>query len=203
MMRLGQKQVLGKVTKIDTANSFVLSQRSWRIDKELSGGGPLMDMGIYSVQGSIYTMGQNPVAITAKEGKKTKPAFFNEVEESISWDMEFPNGVIAHGESSYVKNESKLRADAENGWFEISPAFGYGGLKGKTSEGKLNFPQVYEQVFQMDDFADCILRNRETKVPGKMGLRDIKILEAIYQSAATGKRVDLNLTETVFSSSYW
>jgi len=41
----------------------------------------------------------------------------------------------------------------------------------------------------MDDFADCIINNRQTPVPGEMGLRDMKIITAVYESARTGKRV--------------
>lgn len=192
MMRLGQNKVFGKINKIDTANGFVLNDKVWRADKKLAGGGPLMDLGIYCVQGSIYTTGMNPIAVTAKEGKKTKAYLFKDVEQSISWDLEFPDGIVAHGETSYADSLNKLRAEAEQGWFELAPAFPYAGLKGQTSNGPMNFPQVYEQVFQMDDFADCILTNRKSKVSGEMGLRDMQIIDAIYKSAATGQRIVLN-----------
>jgi predicted dehydrogenase len=42
---------------------------------------------------------------------------------------------------------------------------------------------------QMDDFAECILTGRATRVPGEMGRRDILITTAIYEAARTGKRV--------------
>ncbi len=64
----------------------------WRLDKKLAGGGPLMDVGIYCVQGCRYTTGLEPIAVTAIEGPKTKPEKFKTVEESLSWTMEFPDG---------------------------------------------------------------------------------------------------------------
>ena len=193
MMRLGQEKVFGQIRKITSANGFKMNNESWRVKKALSGGGPLMDMGIYCLQGVVYTLGQLPVAVTAKEGEKTEKERFREVEQSISWTMEFANGTIAECFTSYDDELSNLRAEADKGWFELSPAFGYSGKKGSTSNGKIDFPEVFEQVYQMDDFAKCILEKKQTKVPGEMGLRDVKIINAIYEAAATGKRIELSL----------
>ena len=43
----------------------------------------------------------------------------------------------------------------------------------------------------MDDFAQCILNNKPSKVPGEEGLRDVKIMMAIYESIRTGQAVKL------------
>lgn len=191
VMKLGQQEVYGPVKRIETANSFVIggSPDSWRLDKELGGGGPLMDMGVYCVQGACYTMGQTPIAVTAKFGEVTRPEYFKEVEQSISWQMEFAGGAVADCSSSYNENISRLYTQAAEGWWELQPAYGYGGLRGKTSEGPMDFPEVNQQARQMDDFAACILQDRETPVPGEMGMRDVRILMAIYEAARTGKSV--------------
>ena len=44
---------------------------------------------------------------------------------------------------------------------------------------------------EMDDFAECIMSGRPTRVPGEEGLRDVKIMTAIYEAARSGKSVDL------------
>jgi len=44
---------------------------------------------------------------------------------------------------------------------------------------------------EMDDFAQCILNNQPTRVPGEEGLRDLKIMMAIYEAAKTGKAASL------------
>jgi predicted dehydrogenase len=192
MMRLGQKQIYGPVNSIETANGFVLRNPDvWRLDKALSGGGPLMDMGIYSVQGARYVMGKEPVAVTART-EKTMPKLFKEVEETLYWQMEFPGGAVADCQTSYAKSLGNLRAEAEKGWFELEPAFSYSGIQGKTHEGRMNLPQVNQQALQMDDFAYCILNNKPTRVPGEEGLKDIKVIEAIYKAAATGKKVSIS-----------
>jgi predicted dehydrogenase len=193
MMRLGQKQAYGKINKLLSDNGFRFNNDTpWRVSKSLAGGGPLMDMGIYCLQGCIYTKGQVPVSVTAKFDPKTDTQLFREVEAGINWQMQFADGSTADCHTSYAENLSgRLRAEAANGWFELQPAFGYGGLDGKTSQSPnvLDLPNINQQAAQMDDFADCILNNKPTRVPGEMGLRDVQLLLAIYRAAETGQAV--------------
>jgi len=194
MMRLGQNQLYGPVKKIIAKNGMDVGEKDqWRLKKYKAGGGPLMDLGIYCVQGAIYTAGDLPISVKATFHPVTDTEKFSEVEEGISWEMEFPNGIIAQCDTSYTQEYNLLRAEAERGWFELTPAFEYRGLKGNTSEGKMTFQEVNQQALQIDDFAQCIKENRESRVSGEMGLRDVQILMAIYQSAKTGERVSLHL----------
>ncbi len=194
MVRLGKERPFGKIKHIKAENCMLMKSGTWRTDKEL-GGGPVRDAGIYCVQGCIYTLGKVPIAVTAKEGEKTDLEKFKEVEESMTWKLEFPDGVTADCKTSYAEIKNVLRAESDNGWFELSPAYEYDGLKGKTSKGKIEVAEnpKKQQALQMDDFAQCILNKRPTKVPGEMGLRDIKILTAIFESAKTGKRIPINI----------
>lgn len=189
VMRLGQDQVFGQVQRMEGGHSFNISGVDpdyWRLDKELAGGGPLMDVGIYAVQSALYTIGELPTSVTAREVTKNE-RLFDEVEETIYWELAFPNGVTAKGESSYSQGANYHRVEAENGNFSLSPAYSYSGIRGKTSKGPMDYPQVNQQTLQMDAFADCILNNQETRVPGEMGRRDVKILYAIYEAAETGE----------------
>lgn len=194
MMRLGQKEVFGPITNLSGGHGFHIGNNPnvWRLNKKLSGGGPLMDVGIYVIQGFIYTMGKLPVFVKVREEKHNK-RLFSQVEESIYWDMEFPGGVIGKGETSYSHGANNLRANAKNGWFQLQPAFSYSGIHGDMSSGSMNFPRVTQQTLQMDDFAYCILNNKDSRVPGEMGMRDMKIITAIYESARTGKKIPLDL----------
>jgi predicted dehydrogenase len=191
MMRLGQNNVYGKLLEIDCANGFRFSDdvdpNYWRLKKNMAGGGGLMDMGIYAIQGARYTTGKEPVAVTARE-EKTRPKLFSEVDETIYFELEFPSGCIAKGVSSYNMDLNHLRVKAEKGTFELTEAYRYGGMGGKTPAGEMKFPQINQQAAQMDAFAQCIKRNTNTTVPGEMGLKDMKVIEAIYRSIASGKR---------------
>jgi predicted dehydrogenase len=97
---------------------------------------------------------------------------------------------VADCRTTYATNmASRLRAETPKGWAELAPAFGYGGIAGRTSQGAMTIANVNQQAAQMDNFADCIRRNQPTRVPGEMGLRDVQLLEAIYRAAETGQRV--------------
>ena len=190
MMRIGNEKPFGKIKKI-IADHGMAEAGGWRIDKELAGGGPLMDVGIYCVQGCRYTTGMEPIAVHAKELPKTDPEKYKNVEEGLTWQMEFPGGIVAECKTSYTEEMNVLRAEAENGWAEISPAYEYEGIKGKTSDGKMNFEEVNQQALQMDDFALAIKDKRPSPIPGEMGRQDVKILQAIYQSMESGNRVEI------------
>ncbi len=190
MMQFGQEQRMGKVQHIIAENGMG-STEGWRLDKTLAGGGPLMDLGIYCVQAARYTLGMEPIAVTAQEGPKTDPEKFKDVEESLAWQMEFPGGVTALCKTSYSESMDVLRAEAEYGWAKLEPAYPYNGISGETSAGAMDCTEVNQQAYQMDDFAKAIKAGRDTPVPGAMGRQDVKLLEAIYRAMATGERVAL------------
>ena len=188
VMRLGQKQVFGKVTNIDTGNGFTFNgdPNAWRLKKAMAGGGGLMDMGIYSIQGSRYTLGEEPIAVKATQ-EKTRPDFFKEVDETVFWELKFPGGAKVTGKSSYNNDWAYLRVTAEKGNFELEPAYGYGGLDGKINGKPMNIPNIIQQAAQMDDFATCVTLNKQSRVPGEEGLKDMKVVDAIYRSLDSGK----------------
>lgn len=189
MAEFGSRKTYGNVKKVFALDSQEMEAGAWRLDKKHSGGGPLMDLGIYCVQGALYTTGELPVSVTAKFGMKEDTEKFKTVEQSISFQLQFPSGAEADCNTSYADTQNLLRAEAEKGWFELSPAYAYDGLKGKTSRGALDIINVNQQAFQMDDFANCVIKKQKSKVPGEMGMRDVKILMGIYEAAATGKKV--------------
>ncbi|MES2882075.1 MAG: Gfo/Idh/MocA family oxidoreductase [Bacteroidota bacterium] len=199
MVRLGTQKIYGDVKKMSSAFSFVAQKGIWRLDKKLSGGGPLMDLGIYCLQGVLYTTGMEPIAITAQKFPVSDKEKFIDVEETLTWQMEMPNGVIAECRSSYSENANFLKAEAEKATFELNPAFSYSGLRGKVSDirmpdGKektIDYPRLSQQSAQLDSIAQSIKNNRPSKTPGEMGRRDVKIIEAIYEAMNSGKKVML------------
>ncbi len=85
----------------------------------------------------------------------------------------------------------RLFGSAENGWVELRPAYSYSGIQGTTSNGPMDFPQVNQQALQMDAIADSITTGAELGIGGYEGLRDVKIIEAIYESIRTGSAIEL------------
>jgi predicted dehydrogenase len=192
-IRIAREKELGTIKAIESAFGFAIGDPDqWRLKKELSGGGALMDVGIYVLQATRYLTGEEPVLIAATE-TKTDRKKFAEVDETMAWTATFPSGAIAYCSTSFnTFGMGSYRAHTERGWFGLNPAFNYGGLKGARSDGKpLQFPQVDQFATEMDEFARCILENKPTTVPGEEGLQDVKILMAIYESARTGKALKI------------
>jgi glucose-fructose oxidoreductase len=188
LKRLAREKDFGPLLTMVGANGFRMGRKVWRAERKLAGGGPLMDMGIYCVQAACMAAEDKmPVAVTAREHPKTRPEIFADVEEGLDWTMEFANGAKAELMTSYSQNVGRFRAEGAKGWVAIEPAFGYSGLRLTKSEGLPNIVGLRsQQAVQLDDFARCVRENRESRVSGEMGLRDMKIIEAIYASAADG-----------------
>jgi glucose-fructose oxidoreductase len=194
MMRLAQTREFGPFMKMTGDRGFVFQQRAWRVDKKLAGGGPMMDLGIYIVHGACMAAnGVAPVSVTAREEPKTRPELFNEVEETISWTMDFANGAKCEAVTSFNHSADKFRIEGAKGWMDFQQhAFTYRGIVCQTSRGPLTFPAINQQAAQIDDFADCILNGRDTRVPGELGRRDMQIITAVYEAARAGKRVQVH-----------
>jgi predicted dehydrogenase len=190
MIRLAREKEFGEVKLIEASFGFRIGDpNQWRLKRDLAGGGALMDVGIYALQAARYVSGEEPIEIVASETKTDKTKF-KEVDESIVWSMRFPSGLMANCGTTYlVGGMNRVLAAAEKGWFQLDPAYSYGGLKGKTSKGDMDLPQIDHFAAEMDDFANCILKNRPTKVPGEEGLRDVKLTTAIYESVRKGRPV--------------
>lgn len=189
MVRCGTKKVYGPVKKISGGFGFNAGPSQWRLTQKYAGGGPLMDVGIYVIQGMCYTTGMEPIAVTAQEGPKTDPLRFKEVEQSLTWQFEFPGGLTGEGKTSYADFMNYLKAEAEKGVFELTSAYNYTGQKGRTPAGLMDFPHINQQAKQMDGIAQSIKKGEASIVPGEMGRRDVKYLQAIYEAMRTGKRV--------------
>jgi glucose-fructose oxidoreductase len=188
LMRVARERTFGAFTRMKGDLSIMIDQKVWRTKRALAGGGPIMDVGIYVIQAACMAAQATPVAVTAKERPKTRPDIFADVEEAMEWTMEFADGATCEASTSYRAGVDFFRAEGPGGWIEISPAFAFRGLAGKSSRGPLKFEPVSQQARQMDDFARCVLENRESRVSLDLGLRDMKIIEAIYEAARTGNR---------------
>ena len=194
LKRLARAAEFGPFRKMDGGFSFVLKGQQWRIEKNLSGGGPLMDLGVYLIQSHFMAAGDvMPVALTARELSKERPDFFKDVEETIEWTMEFANGATASALTSYNQKRNEFRAESDRGWIHITSAFGYKGQKASSHLGPFEFAAPASlQALQMGAFARHVRDGEPNLVPGEMGRRDMIVVEAIYASAAAGgKRVEL------------
>jgi predicted dehydrogenase len=189
LIRSGQ---IGTVQAIESANGFNISPGEWRLDRKMSGGGPLMDVGIYSLNACRYLTGEEPGDIHANASVIDHDGRFKEVEENLGWTMKFPSGVVASCNTSYGSDMNGFyRVHGSKGMIELSPAFGYQGIHMKAElDGRpgidMPTPEHGPEQFtvEADYFAGCIRNNKEPKSDGQEGLRDIEFMSDIYKSAA-------------------
>ena len=191
-IELARGEDFGDIKLIQAGFGFHIGDpNQWRLKQDLAGGGALMDVGIYALQACRYISGAEPVSITAQE-TKTDPQKFAEVDETIAWTMKMKNDVACVCDTTYAfRGSNQFRALAESGWFGLEPAYGYSGIRGETSKGKIDFDQVDQFAAEMDAFSRHLLFDEPNKVPGQEGLRDLLAVEAIYESIKTGKTVDV------------
>jgi predicted dehydrogenase len=188
---------LGKIMFFQGLCGFKIGDPTqWRLNKQLAGGGSLMDIGIYAINGARYMVGEEPVWVTAQEVKTNTDKFKEGVDETIQFQFGFPGGAVASCLSSYnMSNLDRFFLTAEKGFAELQPSTGYGPIKGRTNKGELNHPHVTHQTVQMEKMAGIILAGETSIVPvdGEEGLKDLKIIDAIYLAVKTGKKINLKL----------
>ena len=183
----------GKTLFFQGLSGFMIGDPSqWRLNKELAGGGSMMDIGIYSVNGARYMLGEEPIWVTAQE-TKTDPVKFKEgVDETITFQMGFPSGAIASCLSTYsMNNLDKFFLNGTKGFAEMQPSTGYGPIKAWTNKGPIEAEHITHQTTQMDEMAAIILDGKKPLIPvdGVEGWKDMVILDAIYRAVKSGEKV--------------
>ena len=185
---------LGSVQSIVSANGFNESAGEWRLNKALSGGGPLLDVGIYCLNATRYLTGEEPTKFAGFVSTIDQDGRFATVEENTSWTTQFPSGIQASCTTTYgAQMPGFYRVYGSKGWLQVDN-FGYQDLrltaeyrdpvKGMVKLDELNTEQDPEQfVRQVDHFSECIRTGRTPDTPGEEGLRDMEYMQAIYKSA--------------------
>ena len=166
----------------------------WRADKQLSGGGSLMDIGIYSLNAMRYLTGEEPVEINAMIHSDPNDPRFKEVEETVAFQLRFPSGVLANCSSSYgYEGVKRFQAFGSKGSLILDPATDYyeHNLELKLEDGtkKEKIQEGNQFAAEIDHLSECIMENKTPKTPGEEGQRDIKYMMAIYEAAKKGKPV--------------
>ena len=157
----------------------------------------MYDMGVYAIQGARLATGEEPIALTAQLYTTRPEIYKNGLEETAMAQLIFPSGARAAIQTSFGMNMNFLDVVGSKGTLRVEPYSGYNGQKGiwkgKGANGLIEhaYQVPYQQTQQMDDDAAAIMNKKPMLVPGEEGLRDIKIVEAIYAANKSGKEVKL------------
>jgi len=188
---------IGQVEAIESAYGFNIHPGEWRLNKKLAGGGPLMDVGIYSLNASRYLTGEEPQVLSAYSSVIDRDGRFDEVEENVGWTMKFPSGIVASCNTTYGANmDGYYKVHGSNGIIELSPAFGYDGIHLRAQVAKPGGGQGHDEIdmpaplkdpqqfmVEGDYFAECVVNNKPIKMSGEEGLRDMELIMQIYRAA--------------------
>ncbi|WP_074653716.1 Gfo/Idh/MocA family protein [Terriglobus roseus] len=191
--------------RIGTLRSIVASNSQdqgdptqWRLNKKLAGGGAMPDVGIYCLNAARFLTGIEPEEVFATVVQPKDDPRFREVEARCEVIARFPNGVTATFTTAYDTHRSAfLRLEGSDGFAEMDPAFGYHGSKlrfvklmdGKDTEMTPSIEDKDQFALEMDHMASCVTNNQQPHTGGEEGLQDMRLVEAIYKSAATARSV--------------
>tara|TARA_R110001592_G_scaffold96331_4_gene276751 strand:+ start:61185 stop:62321 length:1137 start_codon:yes stop_codon:yes gene_type:complete len=189
-----QSNKLGKVNYVNCAAGYRENRTDhWKQKKEM-GGGVIYDMGVYAIQGARLGTNMEPLAVHSAKAISTRPEIYkNGLADDVTAKLEFPGGVFADIRTSFAESTNFMTIECEKGDINLKPFSSYGGAKGESPLGKINhsYEVPWQQAKQMDDDALAIIGNKAPMVPGEEGLRDIRIVEAILESADKGTRVKI------------
>jgi glucose-fructose oxidoreductase len=192
--RIMKQKLLGNVKQLDCAAGYRDNRTDhWKQKKEM-GGGVLYDMGVYAIQGARLGTNMEPLSIVSAQTSTTRPEIYkNGLDETTVATLEFPGGVLANIKTSFGENINFMNIQCEKGEIKMAPYSAYSGVQGSSPLGEINTPYSvpWQQAKQMDDDALAIMEGKPMLVPGEEGLRDIRIVEAIYKSASNKNAIKI------------
>jgi predicted dehydrogenase len=200
LKRLIQDGDLGRIDVIHTAFSELYlpgASLPWLVDADVAGGGPLMDLGVYCVNTTRWLVEEDPLSASAQTWVRDR-ATFQDVEEGVSFRLQFPSGLVVQGSSSYgAVSSSFICVQATKGWASLTPAFPFDEerrLTGKIGERWIErkFAIVDEFAPEIEAFAGAIQNKSVVESDGVQGHRDMIIVDAIYKSARKQRPIGIN-----------
>ena len=183
---------LGSLRSLTSDHGFNIGTGLWRTQRKLSGGGSMMDIGIYSLNALRYLSGEEPSEVYAEISNPKGDPRFAEVEDTVHFTLRFPSGLVGTGTSGYSwrPGANRYRVIGDRDGIAAEPATPYGGHR---FSGPLTVDASAPDQFvgMLDGFSEAVAGGRAFLAPGEEGLRDIRIIEAIYESGAKGRAVKL------------
>ncbi|MDO9405359.1 MAG: Gfo/Idh/MocA family oxidoreductase [Polaromonas sp.] len=199
--QLIREGIYGRAVTISATNVQTSSDdaaRQWRHKHALAGGGALPDIGLYCLNTVRFISGEEPVEVMAWQHSPEGDPRFAEVEATMSFMLRFPSGLVANCHTSYDAREDKhQRVQLNRATLDLSNAYAYEGQRlfigerhgNDSGNTELTIAPVNQFAAEIDHLADCILEDRTPDTPGEEGLKDHLLMEALYESARTGRPV--------------
>ncbi len=161
-----------------------------------TGGGTLYDLGVYCINAARMFFGSEPYEVFASSIDGDE-AGMPGVDATTSAVLRFEGDRLATFTTSFdAADVSSLRVAGTLGDLRMAPAYEYAeplvceltiDEKTTTRRGRKADQFAPELIY----FSDCILKDRQPEPSGDEGAQDVRIVEALYQSARDGRVVRL------------
>ena len=192
--RLIADGVLGKVATVDAALCFnAKPDNNIRYSSELAGGA-LWDAGCYAVYAARFVLSSEPTRVCGVAWDSGNWG----VDTTFSGIMEFGSGAIANVTGSMEQPfRCQISIDGSKGRIEIPSMFDDSGpIIIKTGDNQneqvITTPAPNRFAVQFDEFSKCVLTGKSPDFPAEDGLQNTAVIEALYESASSGKAINLN-----------
>jgi predicted dehydrogenase len=190
MVRRGR---IGEPKFFNSSFSMTVRQGDVRTKREY-GGGTLYDIGVYCINAARYLFRAEPTEVMAVS-VNSGSAKLSEIDESTAALLRFDGERVASFVTSFNADDvAEYRIVGTRGQLHVNPAYEY--AEGLAYTLTVNGKAERRRIGKRDQFApellylsDCILRDRHPEPSGEEGLQDVRIVEALYESAKTGKAV--------------
>lgn len=178
-------------------SSFSMTVRRGDIrTKRAYGGGTLYDIGVYCINAARYLFRAEPTEVMAVSVNSGR-ADLAEIDESTAAILRFEGERVASFVTSFNADDvAAYRIVGTKGQLHVDPAFEY--AEGLAYVLTVNGKSQRKRIGKRDQFApellhfsDCILKDQTPEPSGEEGLQDVRIVQALYESAETGKAVPI------------
>jgi predicted dehydrogenase len=193
VMEWCQEKRFGEVQSFNSSHCQEVSAPNIRLSKAL-GGGPVGDLGIYSINAARYCLNEEPVEVTAFANQPENDPRFDEVPESVAFILRYPSGALAVCDCSFGTSPSRrYRVHCSEGYIEMNPAFSYHSLELITATTRNDHEEITHLVLdqvnhfseELDGFSQAVLGKAENLIPAALGIADLRIIAAIEESLRT------------------
>jgi predicted dehydrogenase len=194
-IKLARSGKLGDLRTFDSLFTMQVKEDNIRV-KEETGGGPLLDIGIYCINAARFLFGSEPTEVAAMAATSEDPRFKG-VDEMVSAVLRFPGDRLATFTCSFGAHEiGQYRLLGTDAILQAEPAYSYKSpmswkIRRGTRETKKTFPKGDQFAAEMDYFSGCIMEDRAPEPSGAEGLADLRIIGAINEAAKKGRSVKL------------
>jgi predicted dehydrogenase len=194
-MDLARRGRLGELKFFNSTFSMMVRRGDIRT-KRAYGGGTLYDIGVYCINAARNLFRAEPTQVSAVSINSGLSSLA-EIDETTAATLRFGNDQVATFVTSFnAADVAAYRIVGTKGDLHADPAYEYAeGLEySVTIDGKTTRKAIGKRdqfAPELLYFSDCILKDREPEPSGEEGLQDVRIVEALYQSARSGRPVTI------------